>query len=160
MTVYRQKLRYGLGVSATTTALGANDPELGTKIQVGPSEYVLVYNGGNSNAISGNAMVSSGLSGYTLTISSTTSADAVFGFVNNATISTASYGWIVTRGPTNVKAGATSGSIAANELFEIAANGLVVRVSNTTGNVAPAVGFALEAIVSSATGRAWVNCWG
>lgn len=148
------------GVSATTNSLGSSDPEIGTRRWEGGREYVYVYNDCNSNMAVGQGIVlTSGASGYSCTISSVTSADCVVGIVRNATISTGYYGWAVTKGITYVKMMATSGTVAAGDLLEIGGNGLFYKASNTTGNIAPAVGKALEAIVSSATGLAYVSCY-
>jgi len=147
-------------ISATTSALGANDGELGTRRYEQGREYVLVYNDCNSNmAIGQGITLQTGASGYSCTISSVTSVDIVVGVVRHQTISTGYYGWAVTKGITYVKMMATSGTVAAGDLLEIGGNGLFYKASNTTGNIAPAVGKALEAIVSSATGLAYVSCY-
>ena len=39
-------VRFGVDVSGTTTTLGVNDPELGTKMVVDELEYLFVYNAG------------------------------------------------------------------------------------------------------------------
>jgi hypothetical protein len=148
------------GVSATTNSRGSNDPELGTRMWYEGREYVYVYNDCNSNMAVGQGVVlQSGASGYSCSISSVTSVDIVVGIVRNSTISTGYYGWAVTKGITYVKMMATSGTVAAGDLLEIGGNGLFYKASNTTGNIAPAVGKALEAIVSSATGLAYVSCY-
>lgn len=146
-------------VSATTSALGANDGELGTRRWEQGREYVLVYNDCNSNMAVGQGIVlQSSVSGYSCTISSVTSADCVVGIVRHQTISTGYYGWAVTKGITYVKMMSTV-SAAAGELLEIGANGLFYKASNTTGNIAPAVGKAIEGIASNATGLAYVSCY-
>lgn len=148
------------GVSATTATPGANDPALGTRRWEDGREYVYIYNDCNSNMAVGQGIVlQSGVSGYSCTISSVTSVDCVVGVVRHQTISTGYYGWAVTKGITYVKMMATSGTVAAGDLIEIGGNGLFYKASNTTGNIAPAVGKALEAIVSSATGLAYVSCY-
>lgn len=147
-------------VSATTSALGANDGEVGYRRHEQGREYVLVYNDGNSNMAVGMGIVlQSGASGYSCTISSVTSADCCVGIVRHQTISTGYYGWAVTKGVTYVKMMATSGTVAAGAMLELGGNGLFYGASNTTGNISPAVGKALEAIVSSATGLAYVSCY-
>ena len=147
-------------ISATTSALGANDGEVGTRRFEQGREYVLVYNDGNSNMAVGQGIVlQSGVSGHSCTISSVTSVDCLVGVVRHKTISTGYYGWAVTRGITYVKMMATSGTVAAGDMLELGGNGLFYKASNTTGNVSPACGKALEAIVSSATGLAYVSCY-
>jgi hypothetical protein len=158
MTAYNVgPVKFG-GVSQVTATRGANDPDLGARCQEGACEYIYVYNDGNSQALVGQAVVlQSGASGYSVTISSVTSADLAIGVVRNATLTTGAYGWVVTKGITYVKMGASSGSVAVNGLIQIADNGLFVPASNATGSKALGCGKALEAIASSATGIAHVN---
>ena len=94
-----------------------------------------------------------------VSVSAVTSADIVVGVCRNATLTTGTYGWLVTKGITSIQMGATSGSVASRGLVEIGANGVFVPTSLTTGNLAPAVGQALAAIVSSASGSAYVSCY-
>lgn len=148
------------GVSATTATPGANDPEIGTRRWEGGREYVYVYNDCNSNMLVGNGItLQSGASGYSCTISSVTSADICVAVVRNSTISTGYYGWAVTKGITYVKMMTASGSVAAGDCLEFAANGLFYKASNATGNVSPVVGKALEAIASTTTGLAYISCY-
>lgn len=147
-----------VGESHVTASLGANHPEVGFTFTEGPRTYCWVYNDCNSQLIPGNGVIlQSGATGASVTLSSTTSAAILFGTVYNATLTTGTYGFVVTKGITKVKMGATSGTVAVNGLIELAANGLFVPVSNTTGNLAPACGVALEAIVSSAVGSAFIK---
>ena len=152
---------FGGGVSMVTASLGANDPALGTIKVVGGREYIFVYNAAaNSNIEPGyGAVLISGATDMSCTVSAVTSADAVMGVCRNATLTTGTYGWLVRRGITPVVMNATSGSVSALGLIEIAANGDFSPVSLTTGNLAPACGKALEAIVSSASGSAYVSCF-
>lgn len=146
-------------VTAVTATRGGNDPEIGTVRQEGANLYTYVYNDGNSAIATGKgAVLQSGASGYSVTVSSVTSADLLIGVAVN-TLATGAYGWLVSRGITSVLMGATSGTAAAGDLLEIAANGVFVPVSNTTGNKAPACGKALAAIASSATGAAFISCF-
>lgn len=148
------------GVSMVTSSLGANDPQVGAIKIEGGREYVFVYNDGGEQIDPGfGAVLQSGATGYSVTVSAVTSADIVVGVCRNATLTTATYGWLVRRGITPVEMNATSGTVAAGGLIEIAANGDFSPVSNTTANLAPAVGKALEAIVSSASGSAYISCY-
>lgn len=160
MTVYGSGLPLRFrGITFTTSSLTSKDPELGQRATVAGTDYVWAYNGGNSEIPSAYACVLlAGATGMTMSLSSTTSADAVIGF-SVATIATDTYGWLVTRGFAKVTMGATSGSVDSLGLIEVAANGLCVPVSNTTGNKSPAIGKALAAIGSSASGSAYVSCY-
>lgn len=149
-----------LGVSATTDSLGANDQAPGYRVSYEGREYVLVYNDGNSEIYPGYGVVpQSGATQMSVTVSAVTSADAVVGVVRNTTIATGYYGWAVSRGITPLELNATSGTVAAGDLAEIGANGDWQKVSNTTANLAPAVGKFLEAGVSGASASAYISCF-
>lgn len=148
------------GVSMVTATLGKNDPQLGARRWEEGREYVFVYNDCNSQMIPGNGLtLQSGASGYSLTLSSVTSADLLVGTIYHATITTGAYGWALTKGIGKIKMMATSGSVAVNGIAELGGNGLFYPASNTTGNIAGGVVKALEAIVSSAVGSAYISCY-
>lgn len=153
-------IRFG-SISMVTTALGPNDPELGQECMEAGRRYVFIYNAGNSQALAGYGMVlQSAATNYSCTISSVTSNDLLVGVVRHATITTGAYGWIVTKGitPVQMKAGA-SASAGARGLIEVAADGTFAPVSVTTGNNAPAIGQALEAITSGTSGSAFISVY-
>ena len=80
-------IRFG-AVTATTATLGPNDPEVGAECVEGPNRYVFVYNDGNSTIPTAQGCVlQSGATGYSVTVSSVTSADILIGVAVN-TIST------------------------------------------------------------------------
>ena len=148
------------GVSMVTASLGANDPQPGAIKVEGGREYIFVYNDGGSDINPGyGAVLVADATVMSCTVSAVTSADAVMGVCRHATLTTATYGWLVRRGITNVEMNATSGTVSALGLIEIAANGDFSPASLTTGNLAPACGKALEAIVSSASGSAYISCF-
>jgi hypothetical protein len=148
------------GISNVTSSRNSRDPEVGYRRWYEGAEYVYVYNEGGSDINPGYAcVINSAATGYSVTVTAATSADLVVGVVKHATLTTGDYGWVVTRGITNVEMGATSGTVAARGLIEVGAAGVFVPVSNTTGNKSPAVGQALAAIVSSASGSAYINCY-
>jgi hypothetical protein len=133
--------------------------EVGTERQEGSNRYIYVYNDCNSSIPTAvGAVLQSGATGMSVTLSSVTSADLLIGVAVN-TLTTGTYGWLVTRGITSVKMGATSGTVAAGDLIHLADNGLFVPVSNATGSKDNVAGKALAAIVSSATGSAFISCY-
>ena len=156
MTHYANRPVAFAGVSQVTATLGANDPEPGYRQTVGDEDYVFVYNAGTTQISPGLGAVLSAVTGYSVTVSSTTSVDFLVGVCKHATLTTATYGWLVTRGFTSVEMGGTSGTVAAGGLIELGDDGEFYPVSNTTGN-GPVVGKAMEAIVSSASGQAFIN---
>lgn len=147
------------GVSHVTATLTGNDGQLGQVCYEGALKYMFVYNAGNSEIGPGYAVVPvpGGTSPASMTLSSVSSADTPIGIVRNATIPTANYGWVVTKGYTKIQMGnysATTGS-----LLEISANGVFDIVSNTTGNYGNACGKALVGINSGVSGNAFVNLY-
>ncbi len=154
-------IRFGT-LSMVTATLGANDPELATKITEDGRDYIFVYNGGNSQISPGYAgCLQSSATNYSVTVSAATSADFVLGVCRHATLTTGTYGWLVSKGITPVQMGATNSSaVAQRDLIEVGANGVFERVSNTTGNKAAGVGQALDAIATGASGSAFISCYG
>lgn len=147
-----------LGVSQVTTALGVNDGNIGDTCTDSTGSYVLVYNDGGASASVGYGMVlNSGASGYSVTVTSTTSADLLIGVVKNATFTTGCYGWLLTRGFVNVQMAASSAGVAARGLLELGANGLFVPKSNITNSLDNACGQAMAAINTSASGSAFIS---
>jgi hypothetical protein len=146
------------GVSQVTATLGPNDPAVGTRTTVGGNEYRFVYNDSTASMPVGyGCVLTSGASGYSVSVSSTTSADLCVGVVKHAAITTAAYGWVLTKGFGTVQMLGSSGSVGAYGLIELGAGGLFAPVSNTTGNKAPPVGQAQAAIVTGASGNAYIS---
>lgn len=146
------------GVSQVTTSLGTNDPEVGTRITVGGNDYRFVYNDSTASIPVGyGCVLVSQATGYSVTLSSTTSADLCIGVVKHASITSNAYGWVLTKGFGTVQMLGASGTVSIYGLIELGAGGLFAPVSNTTGNKAPAAGQALSAIVTSASGAAYIS---
>lgn len=146
------------GISQVTASLGTNDPEPGARVSRGDESYVFVYNAGNSTIGMGKGAVLSAVSGYSVTVSSTTSVDFLIGVCKHESLTTGTYGWLMTRGFCEIEMGSSSGTVAAGGLVELGDDGEFYPVSNTTGN-GPAVGKAMEEIVSSASGTAFINVY-
>lgn len=145
------------GVSHVTDSLSSKHPEVGTRISVGNEDYIWVYNTGSNAQINpGHGAVCSAVSGYSVTVSSTSSTDFLVGVCKHATITTGAYGWLVTRGFTSVEMGANY-SAAAGAMLEVSADGTFDIVSNTTGNKSPFVGKTMGAIASGASGQAYIR---
>lgn len=145
-------------VSMVTTTLGVNDGSIGDERIDGSCRYVLIYNDGGASASAGYGMVlNSGASGYSCTVTANTSADLLIGVVRNATLSTAAYGWVVTRGFTAVQMIATSGTVLTRGPIVLGANGLFAPNSQSTGSLGPVCGQAVSTIASSASGQAFIS---
>lgn len=155
MTVYGNSRVYFESVSAVT-ATPTVDP--GTVRREGDEQYVYVYNAGNSQIPPSYGVVMSLVTGYSVTLSSTTSVDLCFGLVKHATLTTGTYGWVMTRGFAPIEMQANN-SAAAGQLVCLAADGEFALKSNSTGYPSPAVGKTMEAIASGASGQAYITIW-
>lgn len=145
-----------VGQSFTTSSLGTNDPQVGDIARFGNEDALFVYNVGSSTLGLNKGCVVSGVSGYSVTVSSTSSSDLLIGVAKYVAIPTGSYGYVVTKGWVQVDMAATSGSVAAGGLLELSADGFFAPRSNSTGAVNFS-GKAMAAIVSSASGTAYIS---
>jgi hypothetical protein len=150
----------GVKVSATTTTLGTNDPELGSRAVFDGEDYTFVYNDGGEQISKGYFCVISGNTGYSVTVSSVTQVSPAFGVVKHATMATATYGWVLTRGFSDVKSEMASTAIAAGDNLCLADDGQVNVPVSAIGQLGPKVGFAVQATGSAGTAYAYVKCWG
>lgn len=94
-----------LGYAESASAVTAtNSVQVGT--QWGDDSgnmYVYVYNAGPVQISQGQfAVLATGVSGYSVTASSTTFMDNPIGVAKNATLTTATYGWLMYRGFTGI----------------------------------------------------------
>lgn len=158
MTHYANRPVSFAGVSMVTASLGANDPEPGYRLTQGDEDYVFVYNAGNSEIPPSYGAVLSAVTGYSVTISSTTSVDFLVGVCKHSTLTTGTYGWLVTRGFAPVEMEADN-SAAAGQILALATDGEFALKSNSTGYPTPAVGKTMEAIASGASGSAYISVY-
>lgn len=138
-------------VSLVTDSLGDNDPDLGDRCSFAGDEYLFVYNAGGEQADPGLAVTCSGVTGYSVTISTTVSALVALGVVKHATLTTATYGWVLTRGFATYEAG---GTVAAGDGLSVAADGVFVITSGITG---PVYGKAMVATGSGGSAAAYFS---
>ena len=131
--------------------------EVGTVYRKGDEQYIYVYNAGNSQISPGFGATVSGVSGYSVTVSTVTSTDFVVGVCQHATLTTATYGWLLTTGFGQVSMGA-SDSAAAGGLLGVAVDGAFCLQSSATGHTAPAFAKAMAAIASGVSGTAFIRC--
>lgn len=152
--------RFG-SVSMVTTSLGPNDPKVGDRTRSGDEEYLFVYNTGGEQISPSYGVIVSGVTGYSVSISSVGRADFCVGVCKNATITTGAYGWVVTKGFVDVECG--DDAIAKGDLIAISADGtfgkaLASGATTTADTVLNAVcGKAMSAIGSGASGPAFIN---
>lgn len=131
---------------------------LGTRRIFNGEEYVYFYNNTGSSVTQGAAMTVSGLSGYSLTRSTTAEIDAPICFVKHADVAAGSYAWGLVRGL--VKAQLVS-AISNGLPLMIGADG-VVKTYCTAAQSFPygSIGKSVESGVSSTSMLAYVRCFG
>lgn len=160
MTAYSVAPVLFSGISMVTATLGSNDPEVGTACRVGNADYLFVYNAGNSQIPPAYGVICSAVSGYSVTISSLTQTDMLMGVVKHTTLTTGTYGWVLTRGFTEVKMGANN-SIAAAEVLALGTDGTFARRVSANTDIALGIpcGKAMSAVASGASGTAYVKTY-
>ena len=140
-------VRFG-SLSMVTASLGDNDPALGTVAKEDGLEYVFVYNAGGEQINPGYGCVpNSASAGFSVTVSSVSSADVLQGVAYHATITTDCYGWVVTKGVVPVEVPDAATALAQ---LELEGNGAFVP------GTARVCGKALAAIASGASGNAFI----
>ncbi len=139
-------------VTATpSVALGTRRTELG-------EDYVYFYNNTGSNVTAGMAMTLSGLSGYSLTRSTTAEIDLPVCFVKHAAVPAANYAWGLTRGV--VQAQFTS-TMVTGIMITIGTDGAVATYCTAAQSFAPVfVGKVLSSATATSFGLCYVKCWG
>lgn len=142
--------------SFTTNTLGPNEPKVGDLIQSGNETLRFVYNGGGTQISTGQGCILTGVSGFTVTVSSTTSVDLLVGVCKHATIAASYYGYVVVNGFTPVVLSANV-SATAGQLLILADNGNFIQKTISTGFVSPGLVKCMDAIATSASGIAYVN---
>lgn len=143
-------------VSQVTATLGVNDPEVGTIIRAGNAEYVFVYNVGNSQISPGFGATLSGVSGYSVSVSSVAETDTLVGICVNTTLTTATYGWLLRRGFGPGVAAVDSG-VSTGAILTTAADGKVSQKTISTGFCGPILGKAMTSAASNASFAAYWN---
>lgn len=159
MTVYNvAPIRFS-AVSMVTATLGSKDPEIGTRCTEGNVEYIFVYNAGTSQISPGFGATVSAITGYSVTVSSVTDIDTVVGVCRNVTLTTGTYGWLVTKGFTTIQMG-TNNSCVTGGMLGIGVDGgfATAKVSaNTDTAMGPIVGKALTSVASAGSGLAYIR---
>jgi hypothetical protein len=132
----------GESVSAVTAT---NSIGPGARQWVSGNEYVYVYNGGNSQippTYGATLSQTVGTSGYTVTVSSVTSASPLAGVVKHATLTTGTYGWLLVKGiaTAEVNADTSLGTTHAESVAVLGTDGVFSRVTGATGYLALGAG--------------------
>ncbi|HRZ15356.1 MAG TPA: hypothetical protein P5110_07605 [Candidatus Omnitrophota bacterium] len=133
----------GESVSAVTAT---NSVELGTLRMYDGVVYRYVYNMGNSDIPPTYGVTMSLTSGYSVTISSVTAlADKCFGVVVNATLTTATYGWVAVYGPAKIEA-STTDSLTTGV-------GITLDVDGTFGSTTALIGVTAPTNIKDICGK-------
>ncbi len=145
---------YMESVSAVTTVPSV---QLGSIRQVGDETYRYVYNTGSSTAAVSYGVTASAVSGYSVTVSTTTSVDMCLGVVKHADIPTGSYGWVMLQGFAEIELGADN-SAAAGVPLCMGSDGTFAHATQTTNTgIGPIVGKAMTAGASAASCSAYLR---
>lgn len=154
------------GISATTSSLGPNDPQVGTKITYNGEDYVFAFNKATSTANIGYAVIQTASTNYSFTVSSLTHSGHAFGVVKHTQINPSEYGWLLTRGYVDAVNGMAGTAPAAGDLVELAADGKFAKANIllATGAAGLPFGTVMSAGASGGTGSSlsylYVKCNG
>lgn len=147
-------------VSACTLT---NSVDLGTRRSLGGVDYIYVFNGSTAAQISqgmpavlnGTASLSSG---YTVTVTNAASQTGhlkCVGVAHNATIPTAGFGWLATRGLVFCALDASAVSMNAGDALALGIDGGFVAGAATLSTGVP-LGIAVNSLVTTVgTGKAY-----
>lgn len=152
---YGRPSTFNESVSAVTAT---PSQELGVIREERGDKYIYAYNNGNSQAIPGNCVMISALTGPSFTVSTVTSVSPVFGVVKHATFTTGTYGWLLVTGFAPLKADASTG-LAVGETVVAGTDGVNQRITGATGYFWKPHAQVMQATASGGVGYGWVNCW-
>ena len=133
--------------------------DVGTRRTYAGKDYRYVYNAGGAQISVKNAAIYSAVSGYSVTVSSVTNLNHfIAGVCVHATLTTATYGWLLTEGFATVEMGADN-SAAAGAGICLGTDGKFARVvsANTDVMQGQRVGVAMVAIASGGSGTAYLR---
>jgi hypothetical protein len=118
-------------------------------------EYLFVYNAGGEQVGVGQPVTASGVTGYSVTVSCVSASDFAIGVRQHSTMTTATYGWVATKGIGVVEMDA-DGSGVTGEPLMVGEEGFQVK-SNSTDFQTPTVGKLAESLASGASGIAYFS---
>jgi hypothetical protein len=153
---------------SVSNVTATNSVNLGEVRFVSGEEYLYVFNAGAQQISKGQYATLSANSGFSVTVSSVTGYDMPVGFVKHTTLTTATYGWLLTRGFTTIQT-ISNVSVTTADILYPAANGnvaiLAQATSSITGLIFQPIGYCVSgaATVGASTGAlgaAYVRCYG
>lgn len=134
-----------------------NSVMLGTKRSVNNVDYIYVYNNGNTQISVGQpatiqpASMSSGYSVCVSNAASQTGGELVMGVCYHATMATAAYGWLVTKGICQGVPDATATSMNSGDFLAIGVDGGFVVAPVTASTAGFRLGVCLNSFVTVPT---------
>jgi len=161
MSTYGYVNAFTESVSAVTAT---NSVPLGTRRIENGNEYVYVYNTGTTAAV-GYGVIQSLNSCFSVTVSSAV-GNKCFGVVQNASLTTTYYGWVLVRGVGKAHMGDTATgnhTAATGEGLYLGTNGAFEGVTTgATGSTwaNASLGCTLTSIGTGVSGSAYFNCYG
>jgi hypothetical protein len=147
-----------ISMESVSAVTATNSVDLGTRRIHGGEEYVYFYNNTGSSVTAGMAMTVSGLSGYSLTRSTTAESDVAICFVKHAAVPAANYAWGLVRGI--VQAQFTS-TMATGVPIQIGTDGAVMTYTTAAASFPGAIlGKVLSSATATSFGMCYVKCFG
>lgn len=131
--------------------------QLGTRRVVNGEEYVYFYNNTGSSVTAGMAMTCSGLSGYSLTRSTTADTDLVVCFNKHAAVPAGSYAWGLVRGLIQAEFNST---MVTGIPITVGTDGQVKTFCTASGSYAVYLGKTLSSATATSFGLCYVKCFG
>lgn len=145
-------------MESVSNVTATNSVQLGTRITYQGEDYVYCYNAGNSSAPAGFGMIISGLSGNSVTVSSTAETDIPHCFVKHATAATATYFWGLVRGVVQAQVNST---MATGVPIILGTNGQVQSYATGTQSFpAVIIGRTLSSATATSFALCYVKCFG
>lgn len=142
-------------VTIDSGAIGAF--KLGQRLVTGGEEYVFIHNAMVSAATAGIGMTTSGISGYSLTRSSTAAADVPVCFVKHNDIPAGGYGWGLVRGNVSVH---VASAVSAGKTITLDGDGVVGTHLKGSFPTGLCIGKMIDSAAASSQGLAIVRCFG
>jgi len=131
MSVYGSLVQFN-SPSLVTATLGKNDPEAGQRWHYAGNEYLFVYNGSGAEITVGKGAFYTGVAGYSVNVSVTSGQELLAGVVYHSTLTTGTYGWLLTRGFGKIVTSA-SVSLATGLFAAVSTNGFFIEAAQNSG---------------------------
>lgn len=144
------------GKSHVTASLGSNHPEVGTLVTFEDGNtYRWVYNESNTDISPTYAVqINSAATGYSVTVTNATNTGKAIGVVKHATLTTATYGWVLVQGFGTIEMGADNSAAVRANIY-VGADGTGAGAAASEHPYATIV----SAAASGASAGAYISCF-